>query len=54
MPQVLCKPFVVQIDLRNPFSFADMETWNPVFNQPAEAQKQIYATPRFAMPSARS
>ena len=47
VPQVLCKPFVVQIDLRNPFSFADMETWNPVFNQPAEAQKRIYADPAF-------
>ncbi len=38
---------MVQIDLRNPFSFADMETWNPVFNQPAEAQKRIYADPAF-------
>ena len=25
VPQVLCSPFVIQIDLRNPFSFADME-----------------------------
>ena len=47
VPQVLCKPFVVQIDLRNPFSFADMEAWNHVFNQPAEAQKRIYADPAF-------
>ena len=39
VPQVLCKPFVVQIDLRNPFSFADMDAWNHVFNQPPEAQK---------------
>jgi N-acyl-D-amino-acid deacylase len=47
VPQVLCKPFVVQMDLRNPFSFADMEAWNHVFNQPAEKQKQIYADPAF-------
>jgi len=38
---------VVQIDLRNPFSFADMEAWNDVFNQPPEAQKRIYADPAF-------
>ena len=49
MPQVLCKPFVVQIDLRNPFSFADMEAWNHVFNQPAEAQKGSTPTRRFAI-----
>jgi N-acyl-D-amino-acid deacylase len=47
VPQVLCKPFVAQLDLRNPFTFADMETWNQAFNQSAERQKQIYADPAF-------
>ena len=47
MPQITCRPFVVQIDLRNPFTFADMDTWNPVFNQPAEDQKRIYRDPAF-------
>ncbi|HZO80851.1 MAG TPA: amidohydrolase family protein [Candidatus Binataceae bacterium] len=47
VPQVLCKPFVVQMDLRNPFSFADMEAWNHVFNQPPDEQKRIYADPAF-------
>jgi N-acyl-D-aspartate/D-glutamate deacylase len=47
IPQVLCKPFVSQLDLRNPFTFADNEVWNPVFNQPAEAQKKIYADADF-------
>ncbi len=42
VPQVLCKPFVIQMDLRNPFSFADMAMWGPVFNQPAEKQKEFY------------
>src|SRR5260370_28320540 len=46
-PQITCRPFVVQIDLRNPFTFADMDTWNRVFNQPAEVQKQIYLDPNF-------
>ncbi len=46
-PQITCRPFVVQIDLRNPFSFADMDTWNRVFNQPAEVQKKIYSDPAF-------
>ncbi|MGH8011589.1 MAG: N-acyl-D-amino-acid deacylase family protein [Candidatus Binataceae bacterium] len=47
VPQVLCKPFVAQLDLRNPFTFADMETWNHVFNKSAEEQKRIYADPAF-------
>ena len=48
VPQVLCKPFVVQMDLRNPFSFADMELWGPVFNQPLEKQKAFYRDPGFS------
>jgi N-acyl-D-aspartate/D-glutamate deacylase len=47
VPQILCKPFVSQLDLRNPFTFADNETWGRVFNQPAEVQKQIYADAEF-------
>ena len=47
VPQVLCKPFVVQMDLRNPFSFADMALWGPVFNQPLEKQKQFCRDPAF-------
>jgi N-acyl-D-amino-acid deacylase len=47
IPQVLCKPFVVQMDLRNPFSFADMQMWGPVFNQPLDKQKAIYRDPAF-------
>jgi N-acyl-D-amino-acid deacylase len=42
IPQVLPKPFVVQLNLRDPFTFADTESWNPIFNQPAEKQKEIY------------
>jgi len=47
IPQVLCKPFVSQLDLRNPFTFADNEAWNHVFNLPAEQQKRIYSDPEF-------
>jgi len=47
VPQILCKPFVSQLDLRNPFTFADNEVWGRVFNQPAEVQKQIYGDPEF-------
>ncbi len=47
IPQVLCKPFSAQLDLHNPFSFADNEVWNRVFNQPGEKQKQIYSDPEF-------
>jgi N-acyl-D-amino-acid deacylase len=47
VPQILCKPFSVQMDLRNPFSFADMAMWGPVFNQPLEKQKEFYRDPSF-------
>jgi N-acyl-D-amino-acid deacylase len=47
VPQILCKPFVAQLDLRNPFTFADMESWNPVFNQTVERQKAMYSDPAF-------
>ena len=47
VPQVLCKPFSAQLDLRNPFSFADNASWGRVFNQPVEAQKKIYTDPDF-------
>ena len=47
VPQVLCKPFSAQLDLRNPFSFADNTSWGRVFNQPVEAQKKIYVDPDF-------
>ena len=47
VPQVLCKPFSAQLDMHNPFSFADNEAWGRVFNQPVENQKQIYRDPEF-------
>jgi N-acyl-D-aspartate/D-glutamate deacylase len=47
VPQVLCKPFVIQMDLRNPYSFADMAMWGPVFNQPADRQRDYYRDPMF-------
>jgi N-acyl-D-aspartate/D-glutamate deacylase len=47
VPQVTCRPLIVQINMRNPFIFANLAAWNPVFNQPAEAQKKLYADEQF-------
>ncbi len=47
IPQVTVRPLLVQIDLRNPFIFANMDCWNPVFNRPVEEQKTHYAQPQF-------
>jgi len=47
VPQVTCRPLILQIDLRNPFIFANLASWNPVFNQPKEAQEKIYRDPSF-------
>jgi N-acyl-D-amino-acid deacylase len=47
VPQVTCRPLIVQINMRNPFIFANLAAWNPVFNQPAEAQKKLYSDEQF-------
>jgi N-acyl-D-amino-acid deacylase len=47
VPQVTCRPLVIQINLREPFIFANLDCWNPVFNQPAEMQKKFYREPKF-------
>ena len=47
IPQVTCRPLIIQIDLRNPFIFANLPSWNPVFNQPTEAQQKVYRDPGF-------
>jgi N-acyl-D-aspartate/D-glutamate deacylase len=47
IPQVLCKPFVSQLDLHNPFTFADNEAWTHIFNLPSEQQKAIYSDAEF-------
>ncbi len=47
VPQVTCRPLIIQIDLRNPFIFANLPSWNPVFNQPTEAQKRVYGDASF-------
>ena len=47
IPQVTCRPLLVQIDLRNPFIFANMACWNPVFNRPVEEQIQFYHDTKF-------
>ncbi|MGH7916217.1 MAG: N-acyl-D-amino-acid deacylase family protein [Candidatus Binataceae bacterium] len=47
VPQVTCRPLIVQIDLRSPFIFANLDCWNPVFNQPAAVQAKIYRDQNF-------
>jgi len=47
IPQVTCRPFVIQINLRNPFIFANHPSWNPVFNRSPEEQAQVYRDPVF-------
>jgi N-acyl-D-aspartate/D-glutamate deacylase len=42
IPQVTCRPLIIQINLRNPFIFANMPSWKPAFNQTVEAQKTLY------------
>jgi len=47
IPKVTCRPFVIQINLRNPFIFANHPSWNQVFNRSPEEQAQVYRDPAF-------
>ena len=46
-PQISCRPFIMQIDLRNPFAFGSQPAWGPVFNKPVAEQMRIYRDPSF-------
>ena len=47
IPQSTCRPFIIQIDLRTPFIFANMECWNPVLNRDITEQKKILRSASF-------
>jgi N-acyl-D-aspartate/D-glutamate deacylase len=47
VPQSTCRPFIIQIDLRTPFIFANMECWNPVLNRDVAEQKRILQSDNF-------
>ena len=47
IPQSTCRPFIIQIDLRTPFIFANMECWNPVLNRDVAEQKKILLSDNF-------
>ena len=47
VPQVTCRPLIIQIDLRKPFIFANLSCWKPAFDQTIEKQKEFYRQPKF-------
>jgi len=47
VPQVSCRPLIIQIDLRVPFIFSNLPCWNPAFQRPVEEQKQFYRDANF-------
>jgi len=47
VPQVSCRPLIIQIDLRVPFIFANLPCWKPAFQRPVEEQKQFYRDANF-------
>ncbi len=47
VPQSTCRPFIIQIDLRTPFLFANMECWNPVLNRTPAEQMAILGDAAF-------
>tara|TARA_R110002095_G_scaffold935_3_gene4587 strand:+ start:356 stop:2035 length:1680 start_codon:yes stop_codon:yes gene_type:complete len=47
VPQSTCRPFIIQIDLRTPFIFANMDCWNPVLNRTPAEQMVVLGDPSF-------
>ncbi len=47
IPQVTCRPLIIQIDLRKPFIFANLPCWKPAFDRPVEEQMQFYRDEKF-------
>jgi len=47
LAQVTCRPLIIQIDLRNPFIFANLPCWTPAFQRPVEEQKHFYRDASF-------
>jgi N-acyl-D-aspartate/D-glutamate deacylase len=47
VPQVSSRPLSVQINLRNPFIFANLPSWNAAFNRTAEEQITLYREDSF-------
>lgn len=47
VPQVSCRPLIIQIDLKSPFIFANLPCWKPAFQRPVEEQKQFYRDASF-------
>ena len=47
IPQVTCRPLIIQIDLRKPFIFANLPCWKPAFDRPVEEQMQFYRDESF-------
>lgn len=47
VPQSTCRPFIIQIDLRTPFIFANMDCWNPVLNRTPDEQVAILSSTEF-------
>lgn len=47
VPQSTCRPFIIQIDLRTPFIFANMDCWNPVLNRTPDEQIAILSSTEF-------
>jgi N-acyl-D-aspartate/D-glutamate deacylase len=47
VPQVSCRPLIIQIDLKSPFIFANLPCWKPAFQKPVEEQKRFYRDENF-------
>jgi N-acyl-D-aspartate/D-glutamate deacylase len=47
VPQVSCRPFLTQLEMTNPFIFADRKTFAPLFNTGPERLAAAYRDPAF-------
>lgn len=47
VPQVSCRPFLTQVELRKPFIFSDRKAMGKAFNTTEDAQLKLYKDPVF-------
>ena len=47
IPQVTCRPLMVELNLHEPLLFSSLQCGKQIYNRPVEEQKKVYRDPQF-------
>ena len=47
IPQVTCRPLMVELNLHEPLLFSSLQCGKQIYNRPVEEQKKVYRDPHF-------